>query len=228
MKVQDGKVIEEFESFVNPEKPIPYHITKITGITDDMVRDAGTIKDVMPKFLEFIGDCILVAHNADFDLGFIRHNCKELGLEFNNKHIDTLALARREFPHLKNHKLGTVAESLKINITGAHRALDDVRTLVQIYEYMVHGDEEETDVVSQDGDVKTNHKKLPAYHAIILAKNYAGLKNLYKLISISHLDYFYKKPRILRSLFDKHSEGLILGSACEQGEVYSAVFGRKV
>ena len=139
MKIQNGEVIEEFESFVNPEIPIPPHITKITGITDEMVKGAGTIKDVLPNFLEFIGDATLVAHNADFDLGFIRYNCKQLGLKFTNKHKDTLEMARRLYPSFKNHKLGNIAQELGIKVTVAHRALDDVKTLVQVFNKMVVG-----------------------------------------------------------------------------------------
>jgi len=234
VKIQDGKVIDEFETFVNPGKPIPPQVVAITNITDDMVKDADAIKEVMPKFLEFIKGCTLVAHNADFDIGFIRHNCEELGLEFNNKYIDTLALSRQLFPEFKKHKLGFVAEQLGIKVTNAHRALDDVNTLVRVFEKMQEAMEVKKSAAEGDNkETKTEgckeaHKALPSYHAILLAKNEIGLKNLYKLISISHLEYFHKRPRILKSVFKKYSEGLILGSACEQGEVYSAVFGRKV
>ena len=231
MKYKNGEVIDSFESFVNPEKPIPKEVVDITNITDEMVKDAPTIKEIMPKVLEFIGDSVLVAHNADFDIGFIKYNCKQLGLELNNTYIDTLRLAKDLFPGYKKYKLGIIADNLGIKVEVAHRALDDVDTLVKVFQVMLKILKEKGVKKLEDIDTleagKADYKKLPTYHAIILARNLVGLKNLYKLISYSHLDYFYKKPRILKSIFKKHSEGLMFGSACEAGELYRAIVAGK-
>ena len=227
MKVKNGEVIDEFSCFVNPEKPIPQRVVEVTNITDDMVKDAETIDKVMPKILEFVGDSVLVAHNADFDIGFLKYNANELGLSLENTYLDTLRLAKDLFPDYKKYKLGKIAENLGIKVEVAHRALDDVDTTVKVLNVMLKmlkdkGCETLDDITKKVAG-EADFKKLPTYHAIILATNYVGLKNLYKLISISHLDYFYKKPRILKSVYKKYSEGLILGSACEAGELYQAI-----
>ena len=235
MKIKNGEVIDTFSTFVNPEKPIPYKVVEVTKITDDMVKDAPTIKQVFPKILEFIEDSVLVAHNADFDIGFLKYNAAELGYKFEYTYIDTLRLAKDLFPNYKKYKLGIIAENLGIKVEVAHRALDDVDTTVKVFNIMIDMLKEkgakkvaDIDKVAADEEFeKDAYKKLPAYHAIILAKNYVGLKNLYKLVSLSHLHYFYKKPRILKSLYKKYSEGLILGSACEQGELYRAIVAGK-
>ena len=231
MKYKNGEVIDSFECFVNPEKPIPEEVVNITHITDEMVKDAPTIDQIMPKVLDFIGDSVLVAHNADFDIGFIKYNCKQLGLELNNTYIDTLRLAKNLFPDYKKYKLGLIADNLGIKVEVAHRALDDVDTLVKVFQVMLKmlkekGAKTLADIDNLEAE-KVDFRKLPSYHAIILAKDLVGLKNLYKLVSYSHLDYFYKKPRILKSIYRKHSEGLILGSACEAGELYRAIVAGK-
>ena len=228
IKIKNGEVIDEFECFVNPEKPIPQEVVEVTHITDDMVKDAETIDKVIPKIIDFIGDSVLVAHNADFDIGFLKHNFAEYGYELNNTYIDTLRLAKVIFPDMKKYKLGIIADNLGIEVVVAHRALDDVKTLVSVFNVMIeklkeHGAKTVNDIDNVIEGDKDAYKKLPSYHAIILAKDYVGLKNLYKLVSYSHLDYFYKKPRILKSLFEKYREGLILGSACEAGELYRAI-----
>ena len=231
MKVKNGEVIDEFEMFVNPEKPIPQRVVEVTNITDDMVKDAETIDKVFPKILEFVGDSIIVAHNASFDVGFLKHNAKLLGYEFNNTYIDTLPLAKDLFPDLKKYKLGKIADSLGIEVDVAHRALADVDTTVKVFNVMLKklkdkgiNTVDEIDSATKDPEAqKEEFKKQRSYHAIILAKNYVGLRNLYKLVSISHLHYFYKNPRILKSIYKKYSEGLILGSACEAGELYQAI-----
>ena len=231
MKVKNKEIIDKFSCFVNPERPIPPRVVQVTNITDDMVKDAETIDKVFPKLLEFLGDSVLVAHNAEFDIGFLKQNAKVLGYDFNYTYIDTLKLARDLFPDFKKYNLGKIAEKLKIKVEVAHRALDDVDTTVKVFNIMLDMLKEreaktikDIDEVSSDSSSKKEeYKKLNTYHAIILAKNYTGLKNLYKLVSYSHLDYFYKKPRILKSLYKKYSEGLILGSACEQGELYQAI-----
>ena len=227
MKVKNGEVIDEFSCFVNPEKPIPQRVVEVTNITDDMVKDAETIDKVMPKILEFVGDSVLVAHNADFDIGFLKYNANELGLSLDNTYLDTLRLAKDLFPDYKKYKLGKIAENLGIKVEVAHRALDDVDTTVKVLNVMLNMLKEKgcetLDDITKKVAGEADFKKLPTYHAIILATNYVGLKNLYKLVSISHLDYFYKKPRILKSIYKKYSEGLILGSACEAGELYQAI-----
>ena len=235
MKIKNGEVIDSFETFVNPEKPIPYRVVEVTNITDDMVKDAPKIDEVFPKILEFVGDSVLVAHNADFDIGFLKYNAAQLGYKLENTYLDTLRLAKELFPNYKKYKLGIIAENLGIKVEVAHRALDDVDTTVKVFNVMTKMLKEKGAKIVNDIDkvaaneefVKDAYKKLPAYHAIILAQNYVGLKNLYKLVSLSHLHYFYKKPRILKSLYKKYSEGLILGSACEQGELYRAIVGGK-
>ncbi len=225
MKVKNGEVIDKFSCFVNPEKPIPPKVVEVTNITDEMVKDAETIDKVFPKILEFVGDSVLVAHNADFDIGFLKHNAKELGYTLDNTYMDTLRLAKRLFPDFKKYKLGIIADKLGIVVEVAHRALDDVDTTVKVLNVMFNMLKEDGIKTLDDIDNKgaVDFKKLPSYHAIILAKNYVGLKNLYKLVSLSHLHYFYKKPRILKSIYKKYSEGLILGSACEAGELYRAI-----
>jgi DNA polymerase-3 subunit alpha (Gram-positive type) len=173
-----------------------------------MVETAETIDLVMPKFLEFIGNLKLVAHNADFDVGFLKYNAEILGLNMDNEYIDSLALSRQLFPEFKKHKLGILAEKFGINVENAHRALDDVITLVKVFRMMIEISKEK--MKSGDIDKKEAYKSMPSYHAIILVKNLKGLRNLYELISISHLDYFYKKPRILSSILERHKDGLIL------------------
>ena len=231
MKVKNGEVIDSFSCFVNPEKPIPPRVVEVTNITDDMVKDAETIDKVFPKILEFLGDSVIVAHNATFDVGFLKYVAKDLGYDFDYTYVDTLALARKIYPNLKKYKLGKIADYLKIKVEVAHRALDDVDTTVKVLNEMMKEllkrgatTVQDIELKAQDEEAKKNeYKQLRPYHAIILATNYVGLKNLYKLISISHLKYFYKKPRILKSIYKKYSEGLILGSACEAGELYQAI-----
>lgn len=231
MKFKNGEVIDEFSCFVNPEKPIPQRVIEVTNITDDMVKDAETIEKVMPKIIEFVGDSVLVAHNADFDIGFLKYNAKVLGLSLENTYLDTLRLAKELFPEFKKYKLGLIAEKLGIKVEVAHRALDDVDTTVKVLKVMLDmlkGKNVKTvDDIDKLNIGKADYKRLPSYHAIILAKNYVGLKNLYKLISLSHLHYFYKKPRILKSIYKKYSEGLMIGSACEAGELYRAIIAGK-
>ena len=235
MKLKNGEVIDEFSCFVNPEKHIPERVTEVTHITDEMVKDAETIDKVFPKVLEFIKGSILVAHNVGFDTGFFKQIAKNLGYEYDYTSIDTLSLAKDLFPDYKKYKLGKIAENLGIKVEVAHRALDDVDTTVKVFKVMLdmlykRGAKkvEDIDRVSMTEEAKKEeYKKLKTYHAIILAKNYIGLRNLYKLVSYSHINYFYRKPRILKSLLEKYREGLILGSACEAGELYQAIELRK-
>ena len=207
MKMNEkGEVIDEFECFVNPEKPIPQRVVEVTNITDDMVKDAETIDKVLPKVLEFVGDSVIVAHNADFDVGFLKYNAKQLGLSLDNTYLDTLRLAKDLFPDYKKYKLGIIAEKLGIEVIVAHRALDDVDTTVKVFRVMLDmldkkGAKTIEDIDKLAGE-NVNYKKLKSFHAIILATNYVGLRNLYKLISISHLDYIYKgRPMLLKSIY---------------------------
>ena len=235
MKLKNGEVIDEFSCFVNPEKHIPERVTEVTNITDEMVKDAETIDKVFPKVLEFIKGSILVADNAGFDTGFFKQISKNLGYEYDYTSIDTLSLAKDLFPDYKKYKLGKIAENLGIKVEVAHRALDDVDTTVKVFKVMLdmlkkRGAKkvEDIDKVSMTEEAKKEeYKKLKTYHAIILAKNYVGLRNLYKLVSYSHINYFYRRPRVLKSLLEKYREGLILGSACEAGELYQAIELRK-
>ena len=231
MKVRNGEVIDQYSSFVNPEKPIPMKVQEITNITDEMVKDAPTIEEILPKILEFFGDSVLVAHNADFDTGFLRYNCEKQGLKFDYTYLDTLQLAKDLFPDYKKYKLGIIAENLGIKVEVAHRALDDVDTTVKVFNEMVNmlkdSGVKTLDDIDKKEAGKANYKKMRSYHTIILAKDYVGLRNLYKLVSLSHLDYFYKRPLIMKSIFKKYSEGLIMGSACDQGELYQAILAGK-
>lgn len=231
VKIKNGEIIDEFTCFVNPERPIPTRITEITNITDDMVKDAETIEQIMPKFLEFIGETILVAHNANFDLGFLRYNAEKIGSAINNAYIDTVALAKGVFPDFSKYKLGVIAENLKIQVEVAHRALDDVMTLIKIFNIMLEKLKEKevlkVSEIEETLDKNIDFKKMETYHAVIITRTQEGLKNLYKLISFSHLNYFYKKPRIPKSLYLKYSNGLMISSGCETGELYSAILSRK-
>ncbi len=231
MKYRNGKVIDEFASFVNPQKPIPLRVQQVTNITDEMVKEAPTIEEILPKIMEFFGDSVLVAHNADFDISFIRYNCKKQGIPFTNTYLDTLQLSKEIFPDFKKYKLGLIAEKLGIKVEVAHRALDDVDTTVKVFRVMIDKLKEQGIKTLEDIDKqeagKANFKKMKSYHTIILAKDYVGLKNLYKLVSLSHVNYFYKRPLILKSLYKKYSEGLIMGSACDQGELYQAILSGK-
>lgn len=228
-KVRNGEIIDEFTTFVNPERPIPKEVQELTHITEDMVENAPKIDEALPKFLEFTKGSILVAHNASFDLGFISHFAKELKLEFNNMAIDTLTISREQYEHYQNHKLGTIAENMGISLEGAHRAINDVRATTKVFNQM------NEDISAKGLNIKgyvysvvdKDIKNIPYNHVIILAKNYTGLKNLYKLISFSHIFTYHKKPRITRSMLNRYREGLIVGSACEIGELYQAIVNKK-
>lgn len=231
-KVKDGKIIDEFTTFINPERNIPKEVQNLTHITEDMVKDAPTIEEVLPKILDFFGDSILVAHNADFDINFLQYFVEKYGYQdrFNNLIIDTLMIAREIYYYLPNKKLGTIVEDLGIELEGAHRAINDTRATAKMFIRMQEDlNKKNIDINSYAHSEKDIGKVVAekAYHIIILAKNYVGLKNLYKLISYSHLHYFKKKPKIFKSMLNRYKEGLILGSACEQGELYQAILNKK-
>ena len=231
VKLNNMEVVDRFQTFVNPERPIPANITELTGITDEMVEDAPSEKEALEKFIAFAGKGVLVAHNADFDTSFIKIACARQGLTYDIRYADTLKLARAALPHLKNFKLDTVAKEFKLGDFNHHRAIDDAEMLSKIFISLVnvsckgHPLEKFGDFNSILGNVDV--KKLNTYHMIILAKNQVGLKNLYKLVSYSNLNYFYRKPRVPLSELQKHREGLIVGSACEAGELFRAILDGK-
>lgn len=232
VKVVDGKIIDRFSTFVNPERPIPAEITKLTGITNEMVADAPVITEILPKFLEFCQDAVLVAHNANFDTGFIRLNAeRKCGIEVKNTVLDTLELSRSLLPELKKHKLDIVCEQLGVSLEGHHRAVNDAEATAEVFlkfiDMLVEKEIYKVDDINVFSSQTVNYKKLKAYHAIILAKDYVGLRNLYELISLSHIDYYFRRPRIPKSKLIQHREGLILGSACEAGELYRALLDKK-
>ena len=232
VKVVDGKIIDRFSTFVNPERPIPAEITKLTGITNEMVADAPVITEILPKFLEFCQDAVLVAYNANFDTGFIRLNAeRKCGIEVKNTVLDTLELSRSLLPELKKHKLDIVCEQLGVSLEGHHRAVNDAEATAEVFlkfiDMLVEKEIYKVDDINVFSSQTVNYKKLKAYHAIILAKDYVGLRNLYELISLSHIDYYFRRPRIPKSKLIQHREGLILGSACEAGELYRALLDKK-
>lgn len=231
VKIKGGEVLERYNTFVNPECPIPAEITELTSITDEMVADARTIDAVLPEFMEFVGDRLLIAHNADFDTGFLRVAAKQQGIAFENPYLDTLALSRYLNPELKSHRLNRLAEHYSLGDFHHHRACDDAEMLGMIFiamaEQMKALDINGFEALQNDMKEKANPLTLPPYHQIILVKNQTGMKNLYKLISASYLQYYRKKPRIPKAELEKHREGLIIGSACEAGELFRAILEKK-
>lgn len=231
VKVENGVITDTFSTFANPEMPIPQKITQLTGITDDMVKDAPSQSEAVSAFLEFAGDNVLVAHNAPFDTSFIAKACEDMGREYNYTSIDTVAISRAILTDIKNCKLDTVAKFLRLGDFNHHRATDDAEMLARIFINLCQRLTDDYGI-TKTNDINTkiaggDFKKLPTYHQIILVKNKTGLKNLYRLISYSHLNYFYKKPRIPKSELVKYREGLIIGSACCAGQLYMAILGGK-
>ncbi len=228
VKVRDGKILERFSTFVNPLIPIPPQIEMVTNISDDMVEDAETIETVLPRFVEFVGDAVLVGHNVAFDVGFINQNCRNLGLVVDYTTIDTMGLSRHYFPLQSNHKLDTLAKTLGVSLEGHHRAVNDAECTAEIFLRFLPYMDRDGILTMSELDEKTALsvemiRNLRPHHAIILAKNTLGRVNLYRLISKSHTDYYKKHPLIPKSEVLKHREGLILGSACCAGELYQAL-----
>ena len=231
VKIKNGTVTDAFSTFVNPGIYIPEFITKLTGITDEMVKDAPDTEKALDGFSEFVGGLPVVAHNASFDTGFIKYNVKKYGRKFGNAAIDTLQLSRSLFPELGKYKLNIVARHLGVKLENHHRAVDDAGATAHIFikcmELLKNKGVETIGEIQKTLHGNFDYTKANSYHAVILVKNNTGLKNLYKIVSESHLNYFYKKPRVPRALLMKYREGLILGSACEAGELYSAVLDQK-
>ena len=232
VKVEKGNITDKFSVFVNPERPIPFRIEQLTGINDSMVIDAETIEVVLPKFLEFAKDCVLVAHNAEFDMSFIMNNAERMGIKYDFTYADTVTLARALLPNIGKYKLDNVAKALGVSLEHHHRAVDDAGCTAKIFEKFIEM-LKEREIFNLD---KLNEfckpsvdiiRKMPTHHAIIIATSEVGRINLYRLVSESHLTYFARNPRIPKSLFLQNREGLIIGSACEAGELYQAVYGGK-
>ncbi len=233
VKIRDGEIVDTFNTFVNPEMPIPQDIVELTSITDEMVADAPKINEALKSFFDFIGgdDKLLVAHNASFDTGFIRYAAEECGMEFSNPYLDTVALSRYINPDLKKHKLDTLAEYYHLGDFNHHRACDDAAMLAAIYFKMIESMREQDiksfEQLKRDMSANSNPLNLKPYHQIILVKNKIGLKNLYKLISYGFLKYYKRNPRIPKTELEKHREGLIIGSACEAGELFTAILDNR-
>ncbi len=230
VKVENGEITDRFSAFVNPEAPIPFEIERLTGIDDSMVAGEPPIGEILPRFLEFCRGAVMVAHNASFDMSFIEYNAELLGIDFKPTVVDTVALARILLPELKRFKLDTVAKALGVSLENHHRAVDDAEATAHIFtafiERLLKKGAETLDKVNELGTMSVeNIRKMPTYHVIILAKNETGRVNLYRLVSMSHLTYFARRPRIPKSELIKHREGLIIGSACEAGELFQAVLG---
>lgn len=228
VKVVNGNITERFSEFVNPEIPIPFRIEQLTSINDSMVAEAPTIDVILPRFEEFCRGCVMVAHNAEFDMSFIKKNYEDLGIEREDTIVDTVGMARFLLPQLNRFKLDTVAKAVGVSLEHHHRAVDDAACTAEIFVKFLQMCRERDifnlDELNEKGAVSVNSiQKMPTYHAIILAKNDIGRVNLYHLISDSHLVYYHRRPRVPKSLFLKYREGLIIGSACEAGELYQAV-----
>ena len=228
VKVENGTITERFSEFVNPQVPIPFKIEELTGIRDDMVMGAETIEEILPRFMEFCEGCVMIAHNAEFDMSFIRKNCMDLDIPCDHTVGDTVAMARILLPALHRFKLDTVAKALKISLENHHRAVDDAECTAHIFVKFIEMLKERhietlNDLNSLGATSVDTVKKLPTHHAIILAQNEVGRINLYRLVSESHLTYYAKRPSIPKSLYLKYKEGLCIGSACEAGELYQAI-----
>ena len=228
VKVIGGEIVDRYSTFINPEVPIPFRIEELTSIRDDMVITSPTVDVILPQFMEFCTDCIMVAHNADFDMSFIKRNCALLGMECNPTIVDTVALARVLLPQLNRFKLDTVAKALNISLDHHHRAVDDAACTAEIFVKFIEklkdrgisGLDEVNALAKSSVEMI---RKMPTYHAIILATCDQGRTNLYRLISLSHIKYYNKRPRIPKSEFNKYRDGLLIGSACEAGELYRAI-----
>ncbi len=232
VRVKDGVISDKFSTFVNPHVPIPYRITNLTSITDEMVMDSPGIEVILPQFMEFIGDDALVAHNANFDMSFIIENCRRLGIDKEFTYVDTVAISRSMITKLNKHTLDTICKELGISLENHHRAVDDAGATAEMFEKFIQMlDKRGITTLKELNDYTSTSvdriMKSPSYHVIILAKNETGRINLYRLVSESHCTYFHRVPRMPKSLIEKYREGLIIGSACEAGELFRAILDRK-
>ncbi len=232
VKIEKGEIVDRFSEFVNPQVPIPYNIERLTGINDGMVMEADTIEEVLPRFLEFSKDCVLVGHNVGFDCSFVKENCKRLSLPYDFTSVDTVGMARVLLPGHAKYTLDAVAKLLSVSLENHHRAVDDAEATAGIFQKLL--------VKMQQRDVQTFGamnaleesnpdviRRLKTFHCILLAKNNTGRVNLYTMISQSHLVYFQKRPRIPKSMLMKYREGIIVGSACMAGELFQALLEDK-
>lgn len=231
VKMKDGKEIDRFATFINPHERIPYNIQQLTNITDDMVRDAPELEEKLPEFAAFIGDSVLVAHNARFDIGFIQANLKRLGHpELANPVLDTLELARMLFPSMKNHRLNTLADKFKVSLDNHHRAIDDSIALGHILFHLLKeaGERGYAKLDRLNDEVGKNLSTQRPFHCCIYALNMTGKKNLYTLVSLSHTEYFHRVPCIPRSKLIELREGLLVASGCEKGELFETVLNKSL
>ncbi len=231
LKYKNGDIIGEFSTFVNPNMPIPENIVRLTGITDDMVKDAPCEREAVESFLEFCGDRMLVAHNANFDISFITRVANDNEIPFNNAYLDTVALSRFINSDINKHTLDTLAKYYQLGEFDHHKADADTEMLAKIFACMsrklgANGIATVSDMNSAMSG-SADPKRLPYYHVVILVKNKVGLKNLYKIVSKSNLDYFHSHPRIPKTLLSEYREGLVVGSACSSGELYDAILENK-
>jgi len=227
VKMRNYEIVDRFNTFIRPQKPVPSNITNLTGITNDMLKSAPPIEVAIESFIRFLGNDIFVAHNSQFDSGFIRRDALRQKIPFNNKVLDTLALARIMFPELRNHRLDTLAKVLKIKMGSHHRAVDDANTDALILKELLKKVREagiaNLSKINEMYKLQNSVSNLSSFHATILVKNNEGMKNLYKLVSIAHLNHFYRHPRIPKSLLRKNREGLIIGSGCQAGELFQSL-----
>ncbi len=224
VKLLGGSVVDSFGTLVNPGMPLKPKITEITGITDMMLRDKPSAETAIPQLMDFIGDCAVAAHNTSFDISMLRTELRRLNRTFQAPQIDTLAFARKLYPQLKSHRLGAVCKALGVSLKGAHRAVNDAAATAQCLSRMMEAAREkganklfELNSVLQGGAVGDS------YHAILLASTQKGMENLNRIVSDSHLKYFRRVPHVPRNVLQKYREGLIVGSACEAGELFQAV-----
>jgi len=233
VKVKNGVIVDKFSSFINQNVPIPKKITSLTGITDEMLVGKPLEKDVIPKFYEFIGNAVLVAHNSSFDVGFLKSAVRRVlpDKEVENTVLDTVELSRTLFTELKSHKLNLVANHLGVKLDNHHRAVDDAIATAEIFlkctEILKNQGINSLQDINILASKNINKSKLRANHAVILVKNQIGLRNLYELVSKSHIEYYHRRPRIPKSEYLKFKEGLIIGTACESGEFYRAILDNK-
>ncbi|WP_088005961.1 PolC-type DNA polymerase III [Indiicoccus explosivorum] len=232
VKIKGGNIVDKFESFANPHHPLSATTTDLTGITDDMVKDAPEVEEVIRKYHEWAGDHIMVAHNASFDMGFLYQSYKKFGIDTVHATIDTLELARMLYPDMKNHRLNTLAKKFNIELTQHHRAIYDTEATAYLLDHLLKGAKAKEilyhDQLNDYVGTGDSYKRARPSHCTLLAKDEEGLKNLFKLVSASHINYFYRVPRIPRTLLQKHRNGLLVGSGCDKGEVFEAVMQKSV